>query len=581
MNIDERKTKRTSRGRLAPVMAAVFAMTAAMPLPLAAQPEAAAADAARRESPQEPEHRFHLYVGETRVIKLNSPLVKTAIGNGKVISTAMVNTADLLIIASDAGRSTLHLWLKDGTEVTYAVEVGLNSPEKTHAQVRDLLGQDDGIRISLVGNRVILQAQTLKPAQVQLIGALQKAFPDQIVPITGGDVALEERTVHVNAQLVEIKRSALERLGIEWDQSAYGPGVAIAGDMASNRYIRGVRPEDAPESIKSLGYVPPFRTALSLATVIGSRINLLRQNGDAYVVAEPRLTARCGGKADFTSGGELPIPVQNGLGSTNVEFKEYGIRLAIEPQCDQLGNIRAKVATEVSQIDQAVAVMGVPGLLTRKAESELDLIEGQSMLLSGLASYAAGEGANKVPFLGSLPLLGHLFKSNDAHGERSELIVIITPSFITSASDAVQQSLHRRRRLIGETNDKLAEQGVQPLDWTHPSAPVALPETPGMESVLPGNTPRYRSYAMTGDAPWRPLRIYDDGQSTIIEMPEGIPADRAPTLLVAQAKGEVSDTPVHYRIEGSRYIVESVFERAVLVAGAGFYRQSVTIEKQP
>ena len=552
-------------------MTAVLALTAAFSLPqtLAAP------------SPPELEQVYHLYVGETRVIKLNSPVVKTAIGNGKVIATAMVNAADLLVIASDAERSTLHLWLQDGAEITYAIEVGLNSPEKTYAQVRDLLGPNGDIRVSLVGNRVFLQVVTLKPDAGQIIGALQKAFPDQIVLITGGDVALEERSVHINAQLVEIKRSALEKLGIEWEESTYGPGFAIAGDMVSNRTIRSVRPEDAPASLQNLGYVPPFRMALSLATVIGSRINLLRQNGDAYVVAEPRLTARCGGKADFTSGGELPIPVQNGLGSTNVEFKEYGIRLAIEPLCDKLGHIRAKVATEVSQIDPSVTVMGVPGLLTRKAESELDLVEGQSMLLSGLASRAAGEGENRVPFLGRIPLLGQLFKSNDAHGERSELIVIITPSFITADSEVVQKSQHRRQRLSGETDDKLLEQGVKPLDWTHPGAPLALPPTPGIEGAMPVRMPRHHSYTMTGDAPWRPLRIYDDERQTIIEMPEGIPPDRAPALLIVQAGGAVDDTPVRYRIDGARYLVDGVFKRAMLVAGAGYYRQSILIERQP
>jgi pilus assembly protein CpaC len=567
--------RQNGRQRRVRVMAAVFALAATLPLlPLAAQPDAT--DAARQ-LPQEWKHGFHLYVGETRVIKLNSPVVKTAIGNGKVISTAMVNATDLLIIANDGGRSGLHLWLQNGTEITYTVDVGLDNPEKIYAQVRDLLGQDSDVRVSLVGNRVFLQAETLKSAQVPLIDALQKAFPDQIVLITGGDVALEERTVHVNAQLVEIKRSALERLGVEWEESTYGPSFSIVGDMISNRSLR---PEDAPESITNQGYVRPFRTTLSLAAVIGSRINLLCQNGDAYVVAEPRLTARCGGKADFTSGGELPIPVQSGIGSTSVEFKEYGVRLAIEPLCDRLGHIRAKVATEVSQIDSSVTVLGVPGLLTRKAASELDLIEGQSMLLSGLASYTVGEGENKVPFLGNIPLLGHLFKSSDTHGERSELIVIITPSFITPDSDVVQKSLHRRQRLSGETDDKLSGQGVKPLDWTPPGdpAPVA-PPPPVMEGAAPGNTPRHSSYTMTGDAPWRPLRIYDDERQTVIEMPEGIPPDRAPVLLVVPPGG--SDEPVNYRLEGSRYVVDAVFERAVLVAGAGAHRQSVVIERQP
>ncbi|MDR1462190.1 MAG: TrbG/VirB9 family P-type conjugative transfer protein [Azoarcus sp.] len=497
------------------------------------------------------------------------------------------------MIANDAGCFTLHLWLGDGSEVSYAAEVAADSPSKIYAQVKEALGNDSGIHVSLVGNRIFLRTQTLTPGQANLVKALQKAFDDKIVLITEGDEALEERTVYINAQLVEIKRSALENLGVDWSGAIHGPSLAVVGDMKLlNTDSKGddgksytVRPRDSGgDSLPSLeewpGYTQPFRAAFSLATLITSKINILRAQGDAYVVAEPRLTARCGGKADFTSGGEMPIPLQNGLGSTSVEFKKYGVRLSIEPKCDKLGNIRAKVATEVSQIDNAVAVMGVPGLLTRQAESELDLVDGRAMLLSGLASYEAGKSENKVPFLGSIPLLGHLFKNTNTDGGRSELIVIITPSFITSESDIVQKSVHRSQRLTGETDDKLNEQNMKPLDWTHPSAPPALPQTPGMESAVSGDTPRYRSYAMTGDAPWRPLRIYDDGQKTVIEMPEGVPADRAPTLLVVEPGGSADGAPVRYRFDGSRYLVDSVFERAVLVAGAGYYRQSIMIERQ-
>jgi pilus assembly protein CpaC len=477
-----------------------------------------------------------------------------------------------------------------------------------------MFAKDDGIQVSMVGNRVFMQAETLKPAQVQLISALQKAFADQIVLITGGDVALEERTVHLNAQLVEIKRSALEKLGIEWSETIYGPQAALVGDMKLLKTKDGTRHFIRPDSggdLPSLdvwpGYTNPFKTALSLATMISSKINLLRSQGDAYVVAEPRLTARCGGKADFTSGGELPIPISNGLGATNVEFKEYGVRLAIEPKCDKLGNIRAKVATEVSQIDTAVSVQGVPGLLTRKAESELDLLEGQSMLLSGLASYSAGEGENRVPFLGRVPLLGHLFKSNDKNAERTELVVIITPNFVTPESDLVKKSLARSKSLSSETDAKVTGHDVKPLDWKAPPPPAppdnlglegtdirnvlyagkpsqgsgAQPVSPVSASVTTqdSTSPSTQGYTLKGDAPWRPKRVYDDGQRTVIEMPDGIPTDRVPTLLIVQSA--MGDKAVSYRMDGSHYLVDGVFNRAVLVAGSGYYRQSVMIERLP
>ncbi|MDR2452005.1 MAG: TrbG/VirB9 family P-type conjugative transfer protein [Candidatus Accumulibacter sp.] len=567
--------------------------------------------------PQELEDSFHLYVGEARVIKLPRPVVKTAVGNGKVLSVAALNANELLMIASDAGRSTLHLWLNDGSEISYSAEVALDSPAKIYAQVKDALGGDDGIRVSLVGNRVFLRAQTLTPGQSNLVKALQQAFDDKIVLITEGDMALEERTVHVTAQLVEIKKSALEKLGVAWSETIHGPSLSVVGDMkllgTDSKDVDGkryyyLRPE-GDDGVPTLnewpGYTQPFRTAFSLATLITSKINLLRSQGDAYIVAEPQLTARCGGKADFTSGGEMPIPLQSGLGSTSVEFKKYGVRLSIEPQCDRLGNIRAKVSTEVSQIDTAVAVLGVPGLLTRQAESELDLVDGKSMLLSGLASYEAGKSESKVPFFGSIPLLGHLFKNTGTDGGRSELVVIITPSFVTPDSDTIKKSVQRGGQLSGETEASLLDQGVGPLNEKEKEAekqaaveagagaektasgspaPVRealLQETPLQEAPLQATPlPRSIAYLVTGNVPWRPGRVYSDGRQTIIEMPGGIPAKKAPVLLIVQ-RDAAQAPPVRYRLENSRYVVDAVLDRAVLVAGAGYYRESVTIARQP
>ena len=567
-----------ARGVLAAVLAAC--------LSLAAQAEALPRDLA---------DAIHLYVGEARVLRLPRPVVKTAVGNGKVLSAAVLSANELLMIANDAGRSTLHLWLDDGSEVSYAAEVASDSPAKMYAQVRESFGGDEGIRASLVGNRVFLRAQTLTPGQANLVKALQQAFgDDKIVLITEGDVALEERTVHINAQLIEIKKSALEALGIQWSETIHGPSLAVVGDMKRLRENDGtrsyLRPRDGSggDGVPSLdewpGYTQPFRAAFSLATLITSRINLLRSQGDAYLVAEPRLTARCGGKADFTSGGEMPIPLQSGLGATTVEFKKYGVRLSIEPQCDKLGNIRAKVATEVSQIDEAVAVLGVPGLLTRQAESELDLVDGKSMLLSGLASFEAGKSESRVPFLGRIPLLGHLFKNTDSDGGRSELIVIITPSFVTAESEAIQKSVRRGGQITGETEESLLDRGVTPLDEKEKEAAArARAEAEASESPLPAREalpPGWIDYSVTGDAPWRPTQVLSDGRRTVIEMPPGIPAARAPVLLVVQ-RDAAQAPPVPYRLEDSRYIVDAVLERAVLVAGAGHSRQSVMIERRP
>jgi pilus assembly protein CpaC len=418
----------------------------------------AATPTAAPEIVQDQQNSFYLSVGEARIIRLPAIVRKKVIGNGKVISTSLVKQHEMLIVANDAGHSTLRLWFEDGSEVTYTVVVGLNNPETTFIQIKEMLGKADNVRLSLVGGRIFLQAETLKPGQNKLIEALQKAFPDQIVLVTGGDVALEERTVYVDAQLVEIKRSALENLGISWDESTSGPTLAIAGDIAESRYMRG----SDFRSIGGTGTIPPFRTALTLASVITSRINLLKDTGDATIIANPRLAARCGGKATFTAGGEMGITVLNSVGAGSVEFKPYGIRLDIEPTCDKLGNIRAKMLAEVSEPDPSNAPSGSIALSTRKTESEIDLVEGKAMLLSGMTNRKVNRGENRVPYLGAIPLLGWLFKTQNNTGEDTELVVIVTPRFVTSESDPLQEQVRWGDDTASKIDDQLRGQGVKP-----------------------------------------------------------------------------------------------------------------------
>jgi pilus assembly protein CpaC len=461
-------TQRTFKKFLRTLAGAVLCGMIAIPQQIKAAPE---------------EGSLYLYVGEARVLKLSAPIGKAAIGNGKVLSTATVAPTELLMIANDAGESSLYLWLKDGTEIHYTVQVGANNPARTFDQIKRFFDDDKNIKTSLIGDRVFLQGNNLTPEQQNRVDALLKAFPNQIVPIFGGDANLQERTVFISAQVVEIKKSTLENLGIEWAEQFQGPTAGILGDIKRNDLyrLRGDSGEFANINID----VSPFQTYLGIASSITSRINILQQKGDAYIIAAPHLTARCGGKADFTSGGELPIPLPSGLGQTSVEYKPYGIRLAIEPICDKGGNIRAKLTAEVSQIDPSVTVLGVPGLLSRKAESELDLIDGKAMLLSGLSSLRASEDTSQVPGLGSIPLFGNLFKNNNFGGERSELVIIITPTFVTTDSATVRQGIQRRDKISSDIEEKLVEQGVKPFS---PAQPVAA-EAAASPSNIHDDTP--------------------------------------------------------------------------------------------
>src|SRR5690606_29256777 len=134
----------------------------------------------------------------------------------------------------------------------------------------------------------------------------------------------------IKAKLIEVRKSALREIGVDWADIAAGP-VLSTGD------------------------------GVELTTTVDSMIHLLMNRGDARLLAEPTLTCINGGQADFVVGGEVPIPVQNQDGALNVVFKQFGILLNVEPQANAAGLIRTKVGVEVSSVDKANTVMGIPG----------------------------------------------------------------------------------------------------------------------------------------------------------------------------------------------------------------------------
>src|SRR5690606_36211870 len=208
-----------------------------------------------------------------------------------------------------------------------------------------------------------------------------------------------------------------------------------------------------------------------------SMINLLEQNGDAVVLAEPRLSCRSGATARFAAGGELPIPQAGNLGAIDVQFKEYGVKFDISPVAGPDGLIRAKVATEISSIDFEVQDKDVPGLLKRRAETEVRLREGETLIIAGLLRQDAAGSIDKVPGRGDVPVLGALFRSRLYRQQQTDLVVFVTPRFVEDPAfearqrgDAMESRMAEvRAMLAGEPADDKAfevteDEYVDPLD---------------------------------------------------------------------------------------------------------------------
>jgi len=424
-----------------------------------------------------PTEPLTIAVGEIRMLPIKGKVQRLALGSGNLLSTTTVDT-NLLLIAEHVGATSLLVW-SDGRVYSYKVQVVPKEMAEVRAKVEALTEDIKGITLQQVGPELVLSGVAHKDVLVRLSGAL-KGTPGLVFNVREDEGTAYKRSVLFRVHFVEVKRSLMEQIGVQWAKNAAGPVLGYTGVAGSSGVYTPLRPGERNDNL--LDPSPPFISSngkvgghfLGLATTITSRLNLGVSNGDVRVLASPELTARSGGKAKLQVGGEVPIPLAGAFGATNVEFKPYGIIMTIEPQIDANNVITAKVSTELSQIDPAVSVAGIPGFLTRNTSTEVSLQRGEMVALSGLVNSEMATAIDRVPGLSRIPILGRLFRSDDFRNSKSELVVLLEPEIIAPGDGLARQLRDRGATIKQEFDDKALElqNSTRPFpDNTPPVAP--------------------------------------------------------------------------------------------------------------
>ena len=378
--------------------------------------------------------RLDLYVGDSRVLQVNP--VRVAVGNGAVVSVTTLPAGELLLLGESAGRTTLQLWLRDGSRHRVVVDVTANDMEATLRVVRELLAGVEGVGARPIGNRIVLDGLATGARAQDRAASIASLYPGVVLNFVG-KVAWESM-IHFDVRIVEVRSSALRDVGIRWRDDIAGPEGGIVADRVAND----------PDREK----VWPPKLHLGWTATLDSRIRLLEQRGDAAIVAEPMLACRSGGSARFVSGGELPIPVFDPQGGADIEYKEYGVILDVKPVAEPDGSIYAHIDTEVSEVDEAQRVLGVPGFLKRRSATEVNLREGETLVIAGLVNRNRSGERRQLPGLGRLPVVGAAFRSRTRRSLNSELAIFITPRIVSAGRVSGPAP-----ETPGETSDRLQQ----------------------------------------------------------------------------------------------------------------------------
>ena len=430
----------TCRARLgtAFVALAIGLGTVAAAAPALAQPVS---------STYKPSRQVLLNVGEGQMINLPRSVTSVWTSAPDIADIYVNGPRQINVYGKAFGQATVIATAADGS-VVYGASVQVN---QNNSSINEALRQaipDSNMNVTLVGQMAVINGTVASPEDATQAESLVKSLlnagikegePLKVVPVNRLKTAVPLQ-VTLKVRVAEVNRTLMKKIGINLLASDSTGGFQFG--LAQGEGIWLPTPGQASDQAGQIIRSPVGSTLSGAGRLLGldliSSLDLAQTDGLVSILAEPNLTALSGETASFLAGGEFPIPVSQGLGSTSIEYKQYGVGLAFTPIVLADGRISMRVRPEVSELSDAGSIkvgdVQVPALLTRRAETTVELGSGQSFMIAGLLRNTNSNSINKAPFLGDLPILGALFRSTNFQRQESELVIIVTPYLVRPVS---------------------------------------------------------------------------------------------------------------------------------------------------
>jgi pilus assembly protein CpaC len=315
------------------------------------------------------------------------------------------------------------------------------------------------IKVSWINNHIMLSGTVADAATLDKAVQVARQFDKDLINTVQ---VLQQQQVELDVHFIEVDRNASRELGVQWNYFG-NSALANVGNQVQASQLPITQPGGAFQqpgiqcsfSITCGGpNVNPGSLTVSPVTAAGVlsgsapfgflvgqlsnrlqvAVNALEQKGLARSLAEPNLVALSGDTASFLAGGQIPIPAATSLGAISFAYQPYGVGLSFTPTVLKDGLINIVINPEVSEIDTSttvtVAGTSVPGLITRKASTTLELRDGQSFMLGGLLQDTGNTAQDQLPWLGDLPVLGALFRSSEYQKKETDLVIVVTPHIV-------------------------------------------------------------------------------------------------------------------------------------------------------
>jgi pilus assembly protein CpaC len=339
------------------------------------------------------------------------------------------------VVLDAAGRTILSLRIR--------VDAGVSALQDTLGRI--MPGSE--VRAEAVNDSIILTGPVSSPGEADRAAQVARAFvstPDKVInmmTIAGSD------QVMVKVRVVEVQRTAIKQLGLDVDAVLNNVGDGLSFAQSATFAVSG--------SLLG-GGVLNYADRSGDGNSLDTSIRAFERAGLVRILAEPNLTSVNGENAEFLAGGEFPVPVGRSVDATTgqttigIEFKPFGVRLAFRPIVLSQGRISLQLSTEVSELTSEGAftlggggdgdALVIPALKVRRASSTVELPSGGSMMIAGLLREDTRQNIDQLPGIGSLPVLGALFRSRDYLSNETELVVIIEAYIVSPTSPGRMQT---------------------------------------------------------------------------------------------------------------------------------------------
>ncbi|QEG34610.1 type II and III secretion system protein family protein [Bythopirellula goksoeyrii] len=369
--------------------------------------------------------RLELTVNSSRILTLEKRIPRMVVNNPELVTVTPISANQVQLAARKPGVTQVNLWDEDDN--VYTVDVMIYGDVRELELAYERLFPESSIKVMRLTNSLVLEGFVEKPESVGPIIRLAEDYAPKIINnISVGGV----QQVMLKVRVMEVSRTKLRNLGVDFASfSDSGGFVSSISDLITSSSISGGSVTATSDTTIDFG-------VLGSNSAFFGFIEALQENRLAKVLADPTITTVSGRPAQFNVGGEIPVPIPQGINQVTIEYKPYGTQIDFVPIVLGNGNIRLEVRPRVSDLDyaNAIGIVGsttpIPALRVRQVDTGVELKAGQTLALAGLVQTKVSAQEQGIPYVSDLPYIGAAFRSVREEVEEIELLIMVTPELV-------------------------------------------------------------------------------------------------------------------------------------------------------